>query len=300
VAEEHLTGASLRVVIFTVLPQVAAGFVEVFAAMGHRVVGVVTTPGPERRRSTGYLDVVRAVPPGIDIIVSTHPRRLAAMLTPLRPDLIMCMSFPLRIPQEVIDLPRLGTINGHPSKLPQYRGPNSVGWMIRNGDPELAFTFHRMDGDFDTGPILAQATAPLGEDDDLETILGKMQQIVFSIFPIALERVLRADPGDPQPNEGASEAPLFEPEWRAIDWAQPELTIHRQVRSWIGFTDYAAGALAEVQGEPFVILKTRRLPGETSDAPPGTVLRRDAQTGSFVIQCGDGPLEVLHFQPQPV
>jgi methionyl-tRNA formyltransferase len=295
-AKDRPAGEALRVVIFTVLPQVAAGFAQLFGTLGHRVVGIVTTPGPEQRRSTGYQEVVRVVPPGIDIIVTTRPRRLAAMLAPLRPDLILCMSFPLRIPQEVIDLPRLGTINGHPSKLPQYRGANSVGWMIRNGEPELAFTFHRMDAGFDTGPLLSQATVPLGEDDDIEVVLGKLQQLVATAFPRALERVLRGDPGDPQPEAGASEAPLFEPAWREIDWASPALTVHRQVRSWFGLADYAAGALADVAGERLVILKTRRLPGETSAAAPGTVLRRDAEAGSFVVQCGDGPLEVVAFQ----
>src|SRR5262249_29975129 len=98
-------------------------------SLGHRIVGVLTTPGPRARRSDDYRSVVAAAAPGIDVVVSTHPRQWAAMLAPLRPDLIVSAAFPLRIPDEVIALPRLGAINGHDSLLPKYRGPNPQGWV---------------------------------------------------------------------------------------------------------------------------------------------------------------------------
>src|SRR3954454_11679138 len=95
---------SWRVVVFTNLPggMIYHGIDAVVRPLGHRIVGVVTSPGPKRRRSDSYLDVVRAAPPSVDVIVSNHPQRLAAMLTPLQPDLIVCGGFPWRIPREVI------------------------------------------------------------------------------------------------------------------------------------------------------------------------------------------------------
>ena len=86
---------------------------EIVRPLGHRVVGVVTSPGPKRRRSPTYLEVVAAVLPGVDVIVSNHPERWAAMLAPLRPDLIISGGFPWRIPADVLALPRLGAINFH-------------------------------------------------------------------------------------------------------------------------------------------------------------------------------------------
>jgi hypothetical protein len=82
---------SWRVEVFTNMP---GGFVyslvdQVVRPLGHGIVGVVTSPGPKRRRSPAYLEVVAAVSPGVDVIVSNHPERWAAMLTPLRPDLII-------------------------------------------------------------------------------------------------------------------------------------------------------------------------------------------------------------------
>ena len=101
--------ASWRVVLFTDLGgQVVPLLHGLIGAHGHRLVGVVTGPGPKRRRSDVYLDVVRAVPPGIDVIVTTHMGRLAAMLAPLRPDLIFVCGFLWRVPPDVLRLPRLG------------------------------------------------------------------------------------------------------------------------------------------------------------------------------------------------
>ncbi|MCD6058410.1 MAG: methionyl-tRNA formyltransferase, partial [Thermomicrobiales bacterium] len=129
---------SWRILVFTNIPGgVIYSLVDaVVRPLGHRVVGVVTSPGPKRRRSPAYLEVVAAVPPGIDVIVSNHPERWAAMLAPLRPDLIVSGGFPWRIPSEVLALPRLGAINMHPALLPRYRGPAAIEWALRNGDAE--------------------------------------------------------------------------------------------------------------------------------------------------------------------
>src|SRR4051794_34613226 len=107
---ESSTSESWRVVIFTNAP---GGVVfqlldEILRPMGHRIVGVVTSPGPKRRRSEGYRDVVAAVPPGIDVIVSNHPDRWAEMIAPMMTDLIWCGALPWRIPDDVLATPRLG------------------------------------------------------------------------------------------------------------------------------------------------------------------------------------------------
>lgn len=92
---------SLRVVLMTDFgAQVVAFFNQFLSANGHRLVAVVTTPGPKNRRTDSYLGVVQATPPGIDVIITTHPKRLAPMLRPFKPDLIWVMGFLLRLPEE--------------------------------------------------------------------------------------------------------------------------------------------------------------------------------------------------------
>ena len=69
------------------------------------------------------------------------------------------MGFPWKVPADALAVPKLGWLNGHPSLLPRHRGPVPLAWAIRNGDEDFGITFHRMDAELDTGPILAQRVA---------------------------------------------------------------------------------------------------------------------------------------------
>jgi len=293
---------SWRIVVFTNIPggEIFTLVDRVARALGHRVVGVVTTPGPKRRRSPTYLEVVAAVPPGIDVLVSNHPARWAAMLAPLRPDLIVSGGFPWRIPGDVLTLPRLGAINFHDALLPRHRGPNATGWAFRLDDRETGMTIHRLTPEFDRGPILAQVRVPITDDDDPESLWGRMAEFEAGMLRHALERVARGEPGEPQDEGQATEAGLFEESWRTIDWSQPARTIHNQVRSWVGLRDIPAGALGEIDGDLLHITRTRLIPAGSNvwqTRSPGTLLDRDDE--HVIVQCGDGPLEILAWQTNP-
>src|SRR5829696_2776103 len=184
---------SWRVVVFTNIPggQIYSVVDEVVRPLGHRVVGVVTSPGPKRRRSPTYLEVVAAVSPGVDVIVSNHPERWAAMLAPLKPDLIISGGFPWRIPADVLALPRLGAIYFHDALLPHHRGPNASGWAFRAGDTETGMTLHRLTPEFDAGPILAQARIPITDDDDMTTLRSQFRTHMARLLEQSLARIAR-------------------------------------------------------------------------------------------------------------
>jgi methionyl-tRNA formyltransferase len=289
---------SLRIVLFTNAPGGTSVTVQMrFAAeAGHRLVGVVTTPGPPKRRSLDYLDVVKATPPNTDVLVTNHMNRVAAMIAPLRPDLIVCVGFPWVIPEDVLALPPLGVVNLHNSLLPKYRGPNALGWAFRNDEREYGLTLHRMVPALDAGPILAQERVSIADEDDVDSLHRRLFDIVRGqqVWDAVYERVIRGDPGEPQDESQASEAPLFEPEWRFIDWSRPARTVHNQVRSWYGMRDIPKGAIGEIDGRQVTVLKTR-LTGQQSDAAPGTVL--PDSDGRLLVQCGDGPLEIVQWDP---
>ncbi|MCB0132516.1 MAG: hypothetical protein KDD78_16760 [Caldilineaceae bacterium] len=75
---------------------------------------------------------------------------------------VACVAcFPRRLPAALLNLPRHGFLNVHPSLLPQYRGPAPIFWQLRDGLTTAGVTIHWMDSDFDTGDIAAQQTVPL-------------------------------------------------------------------------------------------------------------------------------------------
>ncbi|MEY2640848.1 MAG: hypothetical protein RL150_241 [Candidatus Parcubacteria bacterium] len=71
-------------------------------------------------------------------------------------DLFVLASYGLIIPQHVLDIPRHGTLNVHPSLLPKYRGASPIESAMLNDDKETGVTVMLMDNKMDHGPIVAQ------------------------------------------------------------------------------------------------------------------------------------------------
>jgi len=77
-------------------------------------------------------------------------------LLKLSPDIVLVGSWGEKFSKSTYDIPKIATINAHPSLLPKYRGPNPYFWVIKNLEQSTGITFHLMDENFDTGAILAQ------------------------------------------------------------------------------------------------------------------------------------------------
>lgn len=87
---------------------------------------------------------------------SVNSKKFGNEILKLNPDIILVGSWSEKFKKPIIDLPKIGTINCHPSLLPRYRGPNPYIRVIINGEKETGITFHLMDKNLDTGPILLQ------------------------------------------------------------------------------------------------------------------------------------------------
>src|SRR5690606_17203852 len=88
-------------------------------------------------------------------------------------DLVFVWSYPMILPREVIEIPRLGCINLHMGLLPQYRGVNGLKWALLNGEIETGVTLHYMDEGIDTGDMLARVSFPITDGDDLVSLMRK-------------------------------------------------------------------------------------------------------------------------------
>jgi methionyl-tRNA formyltransferase len=277
-----------RVAIISQILAVAKGFTELVRALGHQPVGLLfarragDAPRPPQAREF-LANLLLDAPAELDLVVPRDRTRVAPLLRVLEPDLVLCLGFPWRIPAEALTVPRLGIVNAHPSLLPRYRGPHPVAWAARHGEPEIGLTFHRMDEQFDTGPILAQKPVPLDDDESWETLEPKIAAASAELLPRVFARLARGDAGDPQAAEAATYYSMFGgDELVEIDWSRPSREIHDLVRGWrfAPFTPGERGPLTELDGERVRVLRTRLEPGEG---------RR--------IECGDGPLWIVETEP---
>jgi methionyl-tRNA formyltransferase len=259
--------------------------------LGHEVAGVVTMP---TQRRPELLERLLAESP-VDVHLTHDASEVTETLRRLDVDLGLCSGFGRKLPRAALDAPRHGIVNGHPSLLPRWRGPNPFGWTFRAGDEVFGYTFHFMDESFDTGPVLAQGSTPLGDDDSVETVFELLAPLVDELLPQALERVEAGDRGEPQRDEGATQAPLFEDEFAEIDWTRSAREVHNQVRCWFLPTRGGLlGAHATLDGRRVRVLRTQLVGGDPG-AAPGTIVARDGD--HLVVQCGDAPLRVVDTAP---
>ena len=261
----------------------AAGAVEPLmrgiGALGHETAGVLTMRN--RRRPQAVLDLVAAAA-GVEVDVVESKERLAPLLRSYEPDVALCSGFGWRIPPDALAVPRLGCVNGHPSLLPRWRGPNPFGWTLRAGDPEVGFTFHRMDEDFDTGPILSQGSMPLRGDETMPGLFDYLPTLVPPLLAEALERVERGERGDPQDDTQATYAPLFEDEFAELDWTKTAREVHDQARCWfLPTVSGIMGPLTTLDGERVRVLETSL----------------DLEGDGVLLDCADRPLRVVRTEP---
>ncbi len=275
---------SLRVVIVTRIPPVLAAFDAVIRAVGHEPVGFMSMRNVDGRygppAETG--DLVLAAAEEIDVLLPARRRSIAPLLASVEPDLVVCMGFPWKIPPDALAVPRLGWLNGHPSLLPKHRGPLPVAWAIRSGDDEIGITFHKMDAELDTGPILAQRSYPLGELEPPDDFYPRFGPTVGETLAEALDLLAAGDEGTPQP-EGGNYETFFSDDDAWLDLSRPAAEVHRLAWSWryaISLTG-PRGAFLELDGTPVRVLATSFAEVE----------------GARRIECGDGPLWVVETEP---
>ena len=278
---------SWRIFVISSIKPLADSLVGALRELGHEPVALL---GPRRdgdRVMPAHLVLTDAsAPRGIDLLFARDKHAIEPLLRAYEPDLMLCQGFPWKIPQAALDVPRLGSINLHPALLPRHRGPIPLAWAMREGDAAFGITWHRMDAQLDTGNILAQGTMPIDDDDvDIAEFSPRLQGASLALLPRALARVGAGDPGDPQPEEGASWAGHFEDDdYVRVDWSSSARDVHNQVRAWhltFGFSGLRA-PVAELDGEQLVLLQTRL-------TDPGGDARR--------VECGDGPIWVVASEP---
>ncbi|KAA3656641.1 MAG: hypothetical protein DWQ04_30530 [Chloroflexi bacterium] len=121
-------------------------------------------------------------------------------LRALSPDVICVSCFPQKLPPVLLQLPRLGCLNLHPSLLPHFRGPAPLFWTFQRGVSETGVTIHWMDEAFDTGDIALQKplTLPDGiSNQEAEQLLAK---VGGDLMVDALQRLANNNlPRKPQP-----------------------------------------------------------------------------------------------------
>ena len=166
--------------IFWGTPEVASETLEILKEAGYLPSLVVTTPDAPKGRK------LVITPPPVKIWAEKNKIQYIQPTSPPDPlslsgegvfDLFIVVAYGKIIPEKILNLPKLGSINIHYSLLPKYRGASPVESAILNGETETGVTIQKMVFKMDSGPIIAQEKVKIGPNETAPELRKRLIKI---------------------------------------------------------------------------------------------------------------------------
>jgi len=275
-------------------PDFAVPTLAQLAESRHEILAVVTNP--DRRKGRGRK---LAAPPvkekalelGLPILqpASTKEPQLREALEALAPDLFVVVAFSI-LPRRLLAVPRLGSVNLHPSLLPAYRGAAPIVWAVVNGETETGISTFLLNPRVDAGDILLQRRVSIGPDETAGELEARLCPIGAAMVVETVDGLEdHSLSGQTQSQQGVTRAPKLEKEDGRIHWQHGASQIRNLVRGLNPFP----GAFTTWQGQPLKIHRAQLTDGAGA---PGTILQADPRAG-LVVACGEGALVLEQVQP---
>ena len=286
-------------IIFFGTPEFASETLRFLLGQPVEIVGIVTQPDrPQGRSSSPVFSPVKQLfsAQGLEIPLfqpekSSDPEFLDK-LQKLHADLFVVVAFGQILPQKLLDIPPLGSINVHASLLPKYRGAAPIQRCLIAGEKQTGVSIQKIVKQLDAGDVIA--TSPMAIPSDMT--FGELKEALLELSKPLLAKVLHLfekgiPPAESQDHSLATYASKIEPEEGRIDWRKPAEELHNLIR---GFSPKpGARCWVESAGEKKLV-KILRTKVVSRKGDPGECLKGDG----VVVACGSHALELLEVQPE--
>lgn len=211
-------------IIFMGTPDFARDSLEAVYNAGYEIIGVVTNP--DRPKGRG----MKMIPSPVKEFALEKELKIYQPekvknniefideIKSLNPDVICVVAYGKILPEEILNIPKLGCINVHGSLLPKYRGAAPIQWAILNGDKETGVTTMYMDKGMDTGDMILKEKVTIGEDETTGELWDRLSKIGGELLVKTLEQIeARTAPREKQ-GEDYTMAPMLNKDMAKIDW----------------------------------------------------------------------------------
>jgi methionyl-tRNA formyltransferase len=227
-------------IVFWGTPEFAAIILDILIKNNYLPVAVVTAPD----KPVGRKKIL--TPPPVKVLAQKHnlfilqPEKLKenfnfkSEILNLKPDLFIVAAYGLILPKEILDIPKYGSLNIHPSLLPKYRGASPIQATILNGDKITGVTIILMDEKMDHGPILARRKLEIQNSKitypELTEKLAKLgAELLIETLPKWIKGGIKPISQD---DSKATYTKIIKKEDGKINWQKSAEEIERMIRAY--------------------------------------------------------------------
>jgi methionyl-tRNA formyltransferase len=287
-------------IIFAGTPEFAVPYLTgLLKEMDFEVIGVITQPDkPSGRKQELTSSPVKLLAQKNNLKI-WQPENiknnsiLTAELKTIKPDLMVVVAFGQIIPQETLDIAKLGNINIHPSLLPKYRGASPIQSALLTGEKTTGITIMLMDDKMDHGPILVQEKVELDGEETNESLHQKLAGIGVPLM-IKTIKEFAAESITPQAqnHEDATFCQQITKDNAKLDWQKTAEEIKRKIYAyypWPATWTYLDGLRLKIF-PPVKIFETEPMAEKIKN---GQIKIKDDQ---LTVKCIDKWLELKKIQ----
>ena len=251
-------------IIFMGTPDFAKESLEALVEAGHNIKLVITNPDrPKGRGMKLQQSPVKEYALAKEIEVAQpekirNNKEIVEKIQDLNPDVICVVAYGKIIPNEILDIPRCGTINVHGSLLPKYRGAAPIQWAVLNGDKKTGITTMYVNEKMDEGDILLKEEVSIGDDESVGELWERLSIVganllVKTLVGIENNTIKRIS----QEGEGtATYAPMLEKSMAEIKWNEQGVA---EIKNLVRGLNPIMGAYTFVGGKKLKFWKVKIL-----------------------------------------
>lgn len=158
---------------------------------GYLVDTIFTLPFEMEEKTSGFIDfepIAKENNSNLIRVKDINQKEYIEKIKEIKPDLIIVCGWQRLVCEEILNIPKLGTVGFHSSLLPKYRGRAPVNWAIIMGEKETGITMFYLTPEADDGDIIAQKSFPILLNDDCNTVYKKSAEAGAELIQTYLEK----------------------------------------------------------------------------------------------------------------
>lgn len=283
-------------IIFFGTTEFASGILQTLIDEGYNVVAVVSQPDkPVGRKHTIQKTPTHALADQYQIPVIQPDLLKEHVDDVLRydPELILTCAYGQFVPVRILEYPRLGCVNVHPSLLPKYRGGAPIHHAVMGGETETGVCLIQMTKAMDAGDIYARVTTPLGKDETMAELNQRLLVLSKQLVKENLEDYIAGKlVGEPQDESKVILGLNITKEEEKVQFAVEDVqTLYNHIR---GLIDWPM-PYGVVDGKRIKFCKVRMRKVD-HQSKPGEIL--GFKNHAMEVASIGGMIEVYELQPE--